>query len=100
MRADKNDRVFTLVFTSCLLAFEFVAGLWWWSRKGDILWWLLLPLAVSVALVVLLRRTNRGDGRGHSSFSLSHLTPRAQNLPLKNLTRRPGQSDDKYEDFR
>jgi hypothetical protein len=61
---DRADKVFTVVFTSCFLAVEFITSYWGWSRKGEILWWLLLPAAVCVALIVILRRANHDDGQG------------------------------------
>ena len=58
MKADRAEQIFTIVFTSCWLAVEFIADLSWWSQEVKVLWWLLLPAAGVVTLFLFMRRSN------------------------------------------
>ena len=56
MSMERADKVFTVVFTLCLLAAEFIASLPRVSGQYEVLWWLLAPAAGFVGLILLMRR--------------------------------------------
>ena len=55
----RADKVFTVIFTSCLLATEFIASLPRVSGRYETLWWLLAPAAVCAGLIFVMRRKGK-----------------------------------------
>jgi hypothetical protein len=58
---ERADKVFTVIFTSCLLATDFIATLPRVSGRYENLWWLLAPAAVCVGLMIVMRRKGSQD---------------------------------------
>ena len=56
MSMERADKVFTVVFTLCLLAVEFITELPRVSGRYEVLWWLLAPAAGFVGLIIVMRR--------------------------------------------
>ncbi len=54
---DRRERVFTVVFTACFLAADFIGTLRQTGTGSGVLWWLVLPLAGWAVLFVEMRRT-------------------------------------------
>ena len=64
MSEGRADKVFTVVFTLCLLAVEFITELPRVWGRYEVLWWLLAPAAGFVGLILLMRR--KGDKQTRS----------------------------------
>jgi hypothetical protein len=60
---ERADKVFTVVFTCCLLATEFIVSLPRVSGRYESLWWLLAPAAGFVGLILVMRRKGGGQTR-------------------------------------
>lgn len=61
MGMERADKVFTVIFTSCLLATAFIADLPRVSGRYEALWWLLAPASVCVGFIIVMRRNgNKG----------------------------------------
>ena len=55
----RADKVFTVIFTSCLLATAFIADLPRASGRYESLWWLVAPAAGLVCLFIVMRRKGK-----------------------------------------